>query len=242
MKQMRTFHLVVLSVAIATFSFGSIAQQPAPAPSPASAPSQSSPASGVQKPSAILQPSLDGVKSAIGSLNLDKWKKGNVRSEAADNITSIMGDIQNRLPGLLTEADGAPALISKTLPVSRNVDALYDVYLRVVDAARISAPGDQVQALQQAQSGLEHSRGALDAQVQTLAADQETQVSGLQVTLRQREQALTAALAPRPEPKPEPCVRPKKKVVRKKKPMTPTPSTTQQPASQQPATLPKPQN
>lgn len=237
---MRTFYLAALSAAIATLSVGSIAQQPAPTPNQAQAPAQAAPAPLAQKPSAILQPSLDGLKSTISSLNLDKWKRGNVRQEAQDHISSIMGDMQNRLPGLITDADSAPAQISKTLPLSRNVDALYDVFLRVVDAARISAPSDQVQSLQQAQTGLEHSRSILDAQLQSLAADQDKQVGTLQATLRQREQALQTALAnPPPAAKPEPCVPPKKKVVRKK--TTPKPSTTQQPSAQQPAPQ-KPQN
>lgn len=240
MKQMRTFHMAVLVTAIACFPFGSIAQQPAPNQTAASA--QPAPAPETQKPSAILQPSLDGVKSAISSLNLDKWKRGSVRSEAETNIASIMRDMQDRLPGLLSDADAAPATISKTLPVSRNVDALYDVFLRVVDAARISAPGDQVQVLQQAQSGLEHSRSALDAQLQALAADQEKRVGSLQATLALREQALTTALAtPRPEPKAEPCVTPKKTRPRKKVTPPAKPSTSQ-PAGQQPATPSKPQN
>ncbi|MFC5861595.1 hypothetical protein ACFPT7_04775 [Acidicapsa dinghuensis] len=239
---MRTFYLAALSAAIVTLSVGSIAQQPALTPNPAPAPAQSAPATAVQKPSAILQPSLDGLKSSISSLNLDKWKRGNVRQEAQDHISSIMADMQNRLPGLMTDADSAPAQISKTLPLSRNVDALYDVFLRVVDAARISAPSDQVQSLQQAQAGLEHSRSILDAQLQSVAADQDKQFGTLQVTLRQKEQALQTALAtPPPAPKPEPCVPPKKKVVRKKTTPKPKPSTTQQPSTQQPAPQ-KPQN
>jgi hypothetical protein len=249
MKEMQNFHLAVLATAIATLPFGSIAQQPAPAPNQTAAtpqtaaPMQPVQASGAQKPSAILQPSLDGVKNAISSLNLDKWKRGSVRSEAQDNITSIMRDMQDRLPALLADADASSALISKTLPVSRNVDALYDVFLRVVDAARISAPGDQVQTLQQAQSALEQSRRTLDAQLQALAADQEKQVGTLQVTLRQKEQALTTALATPPPPaKPEPCVPPKRTRPRRKTVTKPKTELPQKPAAQQPATPPKPQN
>lgn len=242
---MQTFYLAVLCAAITAFPFGSIAQQPAPNPNQTSAPSQPAPANGAQKPSAILQPSLDGLKSAVGSLNLDKWKRGNVRTEAESNIASIMRDMQDTLPGLLSSADAAPATISTTLPVSRNVDALYDVLLRVVDAARISASGEQVDTLQQAQTGLERARRTLDAQLQDLASSQEKQVGSLQLVLKQREQALATAMAtPPPAPKPVPCVQPKKTRPKKK---TTTPaktqsSTSQQPSSQQPATPQKPQN
>src|SRR5579871_688175 len=87
--------------------------------------------------SAILQPSLDGVKQALGSVRVDKWKRGSVRDEAADDINSIQREIEEHLPPLMEQADAAQGALSKALPVSTHVDALYDVLLRVLEAARI---------------------------------------------------------------------------------------------------------
>ena len=95
-------------------------------------------------PSDILQRSLDEVQKTIGDLKLDKWKRGTVRDEAGTNVDAIQRDLQGTLPSLLKDADTAPGSLSKVLPVSRNVDALYDVLVHLVEAARVAAPGDQV--------------------------------------------------------------------------------------------------
>ena len=209
----------------------------APPPNAAQGPAQNAPkAAAPQAPSAILQPPLDALQKAVSSLNLDKWKRGNVRSEAEANISSIMRDVQETLPPLMKEADGAPGAMSKTLPVSRNVDALYDVLLRVVDAARIAAPGDQVDALQQAQVDLEKARRTLDQQLQDAAAAQEKQVSSLQVALKEKSAIPPPVVAPPPPP--APCApvrkaRPKKKT---------TPPATTQPSGSQPSAAQKPQS
>src|SRR5215831_1172876 len=77
-------------------------------------------------PSEIMQRSLDEVRITVGQVRLDKWKRGSVRDEAGNNIDAIQRDLQGTLPTLMKDADAAPATLSKVLPLSRNVDALYD--------------------------------------------------------------------------------------------------------------------
>ena len=75
-------------------------------------------------PSDILQQSLDEVRQTVGSVRLDKWKRGSVRDEAQNNIDAIQRYMQGTLPAMMKEADAAPGTLSKVLPVSRNIDAL----------------------------------------------------------------------------------------------------------------------
>ena len=125
-------------------------QQPGAAPSqsaspaPAQNPTQSTAQGTAVKPSTLLQPALDTLQQAIGALKVEKWKGGSVRAEAGTNVSSIMRDLQSTLPPMLKEADAASGTMSKVLPVSLNVDALYDVVLRVVDSAMRLAPGEQL--------------------------------------------------------------------------------------------------
>ena len=190
-------------------------------------------------PSAILKPTLDSIQQTLGGLRLEKWK-GSTRTEASTNISSIQRDFESTLPPLLIAADAAPGTMSKVLPVSHNVDALYDVLLRVVDGARVSAPGDQFTQLQQSLSDLEKARRTLDARLVELATAQEKQVSDLQTNLK--AQMAMAHPAPPPAPAPTPCPAPKKAPVKKKKPATTTQPSGTQPSGSQPATQPKPQN
>lgn len=95
--------------------------------------------------SAVLRPALDQVQQAVSALNVEKWKKGTVRDEAGDHISAILRDLHSTLPPLMDTADASPGTITKVLPVSRNVAALYDVLLSVNEAARISGTAAELE-------------------------------------------------------------------------------------------------
>jgi hypothetical protein len=149
-------------------------------------------------------------------LRLDRWKAPNsIRDEAQANINSIQRDVQSTLPALLTTADAAPASAAKALSVYRNVDALYDVTLRVDAAARLAAPPDQMSAIDQALARLDDSRRALGDQLQQTAAAQEGQIVHLQAALK-----AVPPPAPQPPPPVVKCAAPPVVHSTKKKPTT----------------------
>lgn len=196
-----TPRLLALALA-AAFSLSAAAQPPAPAAQPAApAPVTSS---------SILRPALDTVSSAVNALKADKWKRGSVRDEAGQDAGSILTDIQVHLPPLLSAADAAPALVSRQIPVARNIDALYDVLLRVYDAARIAAPADQVGTLQQALAALSKARLALYDQMDQSSAAQEKLLADLRSTVQKHTDQIAAT------PPPAPCPTPPTKSKRKK--------------------------
>ena len=156
---------------------------------------------GVQtQASAILQPSLDEVRNTLSSLKFDKWKKGSVRDEASDHAASILRDLNTNLPPLLAAADAAPGSASKSMPLMKHLDALYDVLLRVEEASRVSAPSDQIASLQGTLQNLEKARIALDDQLEQVSAAQEKQVTQLQAALQTKsaeaQKTETAAAKP----------------------------------------------
>lgn len=161
--------------------------QSAPPPAAAAAPSVAPQAS------ALLQPALNSVVTVLNSLKVDKWKKGSVREEAGQNVASILRDIQNNVPPLVGAADAAPGSISAAMPLVKHLDALYDVLLRVEEASRVAAPGDQAAQLQDALTVFGAARFALDDALQKQAAAQEKQVSDLRAALAQREKAASEA-------------------------------------------------
>jgi hypothetical protein len=171
-------------------------------------------------PSSILQPSLDTVRQTLSGLRVERWKHGSVRDEASSDINSISADLQQRVPALLKDADAAPGSLSKTLPVSRHLDALYDVLLRVVEAARMAAPDDQANQLRNALENLEKARLALDDSMETIAGSQEKQLVDLRVTVQKQAAFKCPAPPPAPVcPKAEP-----KRPVRRKPAGQPVPS------------------
>jgi hypothetical protein len=169
------------------------------APAPASAPAL---------PSAILQPALTFVESTLNSLKTDKWKKGTIRNEAADNIRAVLDDLKTKMPPLIADADSTPGALSKSIPLMKHLDALYDVVLRIEEASNVVAPGDQVDQLTAALKKFGSARLALYDSLQQSAADQEKQVSDLQATIKAQEEA-AREVKPAPPPAPVPCTPPK---------------------------------
>jgi len=171
---------------------------------------------------ATLQPSIHLVKEALSTVNIDKWKASSaIKSEADGNLNSVQRDIDQTLPALVMAADAAPDSVAKALPVFRNVDALYDVMLRLVAAGRMAAPKDQLGALDDALSSIAKSRSALGDQLQASAESQEQRMIRLQ----------QAANRPAPPPPaPVQCTPPAPTTTKKKR------STTKSSSATKPAT------
>jgi hypothetical protein len=183
--------------------------------------------------SAIVQPALQDVQGVSGSLNTAKWRTSNdVKASTDRNLSSIQRDLAETLPNLLSQADNAAGAVGPVFAVYRNVDALYDVLLRVNQTAMIAAPPGEAASVESALQRLESARKQLGDVINTSAADREGQIVKLQT-------ALKAATAPPPLPakpavvddgppaKPAPAVKRKRKPVAKPaaKPATPDPNT-----------------
>jgi hypothetical protein len=169
-------------------------------------------------PSEILQPALGTLQPTLDALRTDKWKtSGTAREETEANISSIRRDLETTLPPLLAAADGAPGSIAQVLPAYRNIEALYDVLLRVAAVARSSAPSQQSAPLEEAMASLEAARRDLGDRLQSTALTQDQQVRDLQARLR----AIPAA------PVPAPAVCPPEPPAKKRKPR---PKSAQKPA------------
>ncbi len=181
----------------------------------------------------IIQPSLDTVHQTLTAVHLDRWKKGTVRDEASVNIDAILRDLRVNVPPLLQDADAAAGTVSKLLPVSRHLNALYDVLLRVSEASRVSGTDDQAAQLQQALLSLGNARLALDDRMLGSAGALEKQVIDLRATIQQQ----AAERAAMPTPVAVPCVPPPvKKAAPKRKPAVKPATTT--PAKTPGATTP----
>lgn len=174
-------------------------QQTVPAAAPAAPADGASQESAATAPavtaSSLLQPALIQSQSTLSSLKVDHWKKGSVRDEAEQNVNALLRDLQSNLPPLMAAADAEPASLSRALPLIKHLDAFYDVLLRVEEASRVSAPSEQISALQQTLLDVNKSRIAYDDQLQAEAAGQEKQVFDLQTALRTQKEELTAEQA-----------------------------------------------
>jgi len=227
------FFIVLFVAALSANS--SAAQGTGPVSGTTSDPAAGRPAAlAAPAPSHILQPSFDAVQQTLAGLKIERWKRGSVRDEAGADINSIQQDMRQHVPGLLKDADAAQGALSKTLPLSRHVAALYDVLLRVVEAARMAAPTDQTDQLRQSLADLNKARLALDDSMEAVAGLQEKQIADLRVTVQKQ----AAYKCPAPPPAPE-CPKPAVKKPVRKKPAATTAPQTKPPAATTPgATTP----
>ncbi len=135
--------------------------------------------------SSMLSPALEQLRETLSGLRLDKWKApGPVREQASGNMGSITRDLDGTLPGLLATADASPGSVAKNLLVFRNLDALYDVLLRIVETADLSAPEAETNALHASLTSLESARRSLGDSIETAAVGQEQQVGSLQAQVQ----------------------------------------------------------
>lgn len=168
------------------------AQAPAPAAPVAVAQTQ---------PSALVQPAIDTLQQTLAGLRPDKWKTSDAaRQEADSNISSIRRDLDSTLPGLLSAADAAPNSVSRLMPAYTNVEALYDVLLRIVGTANLAAPSQQSAALEQARRSLEDAQRSLGDRVKSTALAQEQQIHNLQAALRAVPPPPPPVVCPKPAP------------------------------------------
>ena len=136
-------------------------------------------------PSAMLQQSLAEIQGSTSALNIGKWKApGSVRQAAQEDIDSIQRDLGTTLPGLLAQADAAPASLPPTFAVYRNIDALYDVLLRVSETADLAAPSNEAASVATCLQKLETARSQLGDSIVRISQRNEAQMMALAAAVR----------------------------------------------------------
>jgi hypothetical protein len=157
---------------------GQAAPPPAPAQAPAAAPTAFSMAN--------LRPALANVQTAITNLNVGRWKAPNdIRATTQEDVNSMQRDLNTTLPPLLAQADAAgaasgPGALSPAFAVFRNLDALYDVLLRVTETAGLAGSAADASNLEDARAGLEDGRAKLGNWLLQAIGAQDAQVVRLQ--------------------------------------------------------------
>jgi hypothetical protein len=130
------------------------------------------------------------LRRALDSVNVPKWKApGDVKQTTEGDVDSMQRDVANTLPTLINTALADPSKVSPAFSVYRNVDALYDVLLRVSETAQLAGSND-AGVLEDQRAALEDARTHLGAALLQSAQVQDAEVVHLRTT----------AVAPPPPP------------------------------------------
>lgn len=168
-----------------------------------------------------IRPALTQTSETLAGLTVSRWKApGDVRSATQRDIDSIQRDLSSTLPPLMDQAGAAPGSVAAAFAVYRNIDALYDVLLRVAETATLAGSQADAANLENALSSLESARRDLGNSILQSATTHDQELTQARAELAQaKAAAATAAAAPPkktvvddgPEPSAKPSAKPKKK-------------------------------
>ncbi len=183
----RSSKLAVLTLLVVSGAFVGSDAARGQAAAPASPP-------GTGFPIASLRPALANVQNTIANLNVGHWKApAETRTAIQQDIGSMQRDLNATLPGLVAQAEANPAALSPAFAVFRNLDALYDVLLRVTETAALAGSGSDAGSLEDARAGLEDGRGKLGTWLLQSISAQDAQIVHLQAAAASRPAAAPAA-------------------------------------------------
>jgi len=197
---MKTMYLIfslalwsAICVAQSSPSAKSGSKQRATAP-PKTAPAQTTPASATPPPpgapainTAPLISTLSALEQSsrqtsvdLARLRIEKWKMdGNSRDQMEANTQSLLKNITNALPGMITASRNAPTSVASTLKLYRDLNVLHDVLSAVAETAGAFGSKEEYQPLAVDTQQLDSIRRSLADYLETLAASQDAEVVSL---------------------------------------------------------------
>jgi hypothetical protein len=171
-----------------------------------------------------LQQTAQNIQADLQKTRIEKWKTdGGTKKQTLADVDSIQRNLQSTLPDTIAQLNASPEDLGASFKLYRNLDALYDVFGSVTEAAGAFGSKDEFQSLDNDLNGLKIARHAFAERMQKLTASKEDELTRL------RAQVKTLAAAPPPPPKKivvddtEPPKKPaKKKETKPKLPATTT--------------------
>jgi hypothetical protein len=128
-----------------------------------------------------LHSALEQVGHSVSQIQIDHWKVSNSwKQQLQSDADSITNDLSHELPGLLQQAQAAPTALDAQLRAMQNVNALYDVLVRLTLAADLTEKKSDAALLGSALQRLEAARKSATAQLVSAAAQQHQQLTQLQ--------------------------------------------------------------
>jgi len=194
----------------------------APANPPSSTPVSYTSISELNQLISTLESVSQSAQQNLARLRIEKWKTDSkTKKQTESDSESILRNLQNALPSILTELKNSPENLALTFKTYRNLDALYDVMNSVVESAGAFGSKEEFQSLNNDLSGVEGSRRAFADRMDKLATAKESEIGQLRTAL----QAARAAATPPKKVVVDDTDTAPKKTPPKKKPV-PKPKTT----------------
>ena len=180
--RVRILYSVALFVVAGTLA---IPAQTAPPPAPPNAiPAPGSASTPTLAPCEAIRPLSSVVASAVDAVDVGHWKLSRQgKFEIQGDIDSIRRDISGPLPALLDQAKAKPTELAPQWSVVENVNALYDVLVRVTTTATLAASRPEAALLAETEDQLAAARKNLTEQLVAATGSQDKNLAVLRTQL-----------------------------------------------------------
>src|SRR5882672_2546901 len=143
---------------------------------------------------AQIRQTSQNIDADLGKLRIEKWKADSgTKRDVLGNVESVRRNLQSALPELITQLSNSPEDIAASFNLYRNLDALYDVFGQVVEAAGALGSKDEYQNLSNDMSSLQSVRRTLGERMQHLAAAKESELTRLRNQLKTAQAVIQSA-------------------------------------------------
>ena len=181
-----------------------------------------------------LQQASQGAQDNLSHLRIEKWKTDSATKRQTESDTqSILRNLQNALPTMLTDLKNSPENLALTFKVYRNLDALYDVMTSLTESTGAFGAKEEYQALSNDLGNIESSRRAFAERMDKLANAKESEIAQLRVDLQSARAAAPPKKVVVDDTEPEAKKPVHKKSTTKPKPKSNSQDTTSSSQSQQ---------
>jgi hypothetical protein len=138
-----------------------------------------------------LTQASQSTQNDLSRLRIEKWKTdSNTKRQTQSDTESILRNLQNALPGILTQLQSAPENVAITFKAYRNLDALYDVLSSVVESTGAFGGKEEFRALNNDLNAMDNSRHAVADRMDKLATAKESEIGELRVALQNARAAI----------------------------------------------------
>lgn len=137
-----------------------------------------------------LRPALNQAGSALSQVQIDRWKLSRAwKEQLQGDVNSIQQDLTTQLPALFQAAQQSPTALEPQLNVMHNVDALYDVLVRISTAANLAGGKTDAAILDNAIQQLELARKNTASQLLQAASQRDQQITRFQASIQAAQRA-----------------------------------------------------
>src|SRR5271169_2801639 len=123
---------------------------------------------------AQLEATSKNTQADLVKLRIERWKTSNAaKKDALAAVDSIQRNLQDTLPGVISQLRAAPEDLPSTFKLYRNLEALCDVVGSVAEGTAELGTKDEQQALTNDLKGFESTRKQVAQRMENLSAAKE---------------------------------------------------------------------